>query len=634
MLYFPIIVSLFSLLFVFFLIKRIRETSTREGLTIGLSQAVKEGERAFLKTIAIVAIFLFFIIWLIFGFKSGFAFLIGSIASVAAGFMGMTASILNNVKLKTVETVKSEFKKSLELSFKSSSVAGFSAVGLGLLIVSVFYLLTNDLKTLIFLGFGGSLISIFARIGEGVFAKVAGIRLNSVGKTKEEILKNSVKNISSCIGTTADLFETYVVALVSAMILAGVLFSRDSPLVFLPILFGTIGILASIIGSFFVNFAKNQNITAAVYKGLAVSGLIAAVGFYPVIRKITSSISLSVSGNKTYLASLMGLAMIAGIFMITEYFASKKHKPVKMIASASQSGYAGNIVIGLAVAMQATILPTILISLGVLVSFWLAGIYGVALATVAMVSLAGMIISIYAFGAAAEKADTNALNNAGNAAKSITDGYSLVSAGMASLVIFFVFSQELMVSSARLNFSFDDPRIIVGLFLGGLIPYLFSFLIMTRAGRTADSVINEIRRQFSQASESVEGDAKSEQTKGVDAFVKLALKEMLVFGLILVLTPIAVGFVLGPLTLAGVLIGSILAGIFLGIFMTLGVTVWSNAKKYIEEGNYGGKDSLAHQAAVIGDAVANSYKDTARLAINPMIKIINIVALLIVGFLV
>jgi len=640
MLYFPIIVSLFSLLFVFFLIRR----TSREGLTIGLSQTVKEGERAFLKTIAIVAISLFFILWLIFGFKSGFAFLIGSIASIAAGFMGIAASLLNNVKLKAVETVKSELKKSLELSFKSSSVAGFSAVGLGLLVVSVFYLLTNDLRSLIFLGFGGSLISVFARIGEGVFTK-----LNSVSKTKEEILKNGVENINSCIGTTADLFETYVIALVSAMILAGVLFSGDSPLVFLPILLGTIGILASIIGSFFVNFAKKQNIKATVYKGLIVSGLMAAAGFYPVIRKITSSISLSVSGNKIYLASLAGLAMIAGIFMITEYFASKKHKPVKMIASASQSGYAGNIIIGLAIAMQATILPTILIFLGVFVSFWLAGIYGVALATVAMVSLAGIIISIYAFGVAVEKAGsvsempesdkdlekiTDALNDAGNAAKSMTDGYSLVSAGLASLVIFFVFSQELMVSGARLNFSFDDPRVIIGLFLGGLVPYLFSFLIMTRAGRTADSVINEIRRQFSQASEPVKGDAKSEQTKGVDAFVKLALKEMLVFSLILVLTPIAVGFVLGPLVLAGVLIGSILAGIFLGIFMTLGVTVWSNAKKYIEEGNYGGKDSLAHQAAVIGDAIANSYKDTAGLAINPMIKIINIVALLIVSFLV
>jgi len=637
MLYFPIIVSLFSLLFIFFLIKRTRETSPREGLTIGLSQAVKEGERAFLKTIAIVAISIFFILWLIFGFKSGFAFLIGSIASIVAGFMGIATSLLNNVKLKAVEAVKSELKKSLEMSFKSSSVAGFSAVGLGLLVVSVFYLLTNDLRSLIFLGFGGSLISVFARIGEGVFAKAAGIGLNSVSKTKERILKNGVENISSCIGTTADLFETYVVVLVSAMILAGVLFSGDSPLVFLPILLGTIGILASIIGSFFVNFAKTQNIMAAVYKGLVVSGLMTAVGFYPVIRKITSSISLSVSGNKIYLASLAGLAMIAGIFMITEYFASKKHKPVKMIASASKSGYAGNIVIGLAVAMQATVLPGLLISLGILVSFWLAGIYGVALAAVAMVSLVGTIISIHAFGAAAEKAGsaeasknlkkvTDFLKATGNKAKSMTNGYGLVSAGLASLVVFFAFSQELMASGARLNFSFDDPRIVASLFLGGLLPYLFASLAMTSFGRAAGKVVEEVRRQFKEIPGIMEGTVKPEYGKCVDIVTKAVLKEMLVPSLIPVLAPILVGLILGPLVLAGVLVGSILTGLFLAISMTSGGVAWDNAKK----GNYGGKGSLAHQAAITGD----TYKDTAGLAINPMIKVINIVALLIVSFLV
>jgi K(+)-stimulated pyrophosphate-energized sodium pump len=328
--------------------------------------------------------------------------------------------------------------------------------------------------------------------------------------------------------------------------------------------------LASIIASFFVRLGKNL----AVCKGLAVSVLLAAVGFYPLIRKIASLASLSVSGNKIYLASLMGLIMLAGIFMITEYFASKKHKPVKMIASASQDGQASNIIVGLAVSMQATVLPGLLICLGTLVSFWLAGIYGVALAAVVMVSLAGMVISIHAF-------DDNA--------KLFTDSYAIISAGLASLILFFNFSQELMVAGARLNFSFDDPRVIAGLFLGGLLPYLFSFLVMARAG--------------------------------------------LVSGLILALTPIAVGFVFGPLVLAGVLLGSILTGLFLGIFMTLGGSVWGNAKKYIEQGNYGGKDSFAFQSAVVGEAIADSCKDTVGPGISILNKAMNIAALVIIRFL-
>ncbi len=554
MLYFPIIVSIFSLLFVFFLVKQTQiRTKT--------SQAIKEGTMAFLKRqyriVAIVAIPLFFIFWFTFGFKSSFAFLLGAVALATAGFVGTTISF------------------AVKAGLKGGSAAGFSVVGFGLLTVSTFYLLTNDLKALIFLGLGGSLISVFTRIGSGVFAKAVNVGLDITNQIGE--------NVSGCFSMAADLFETYVVTLISAMILAGVLFSADSLLVFLPILLGATAILASIIGSFFVSLGKKQNLMAAVYKGLAVSVLLAAVGFYPPIKKIASLSSLSVSGSKIYLASLVGLVITAAIFMITEHFTSEKHKPVKKIASASQNGQASNIIVGLAMAALSTILPGILISSGILASFWLAGIYGVALAAVAMVSLAGIMVSIY---------------NLGDTAKSLTYSYGIVSAGLVSLVLFFNFSQELIISGSQLSFSLNDPKIIAGLFLGGLLCYFFVFLITTVAGKTT-----------------------------------AVLKETLIVSLVLVLSPILVGFILGPLVLAGALIGSILAGLFLGISMILGGTAWSNARKYIEEGNYGGKDSFAHQAAVIGEAIANPYKDTIGPSIGSLIKAVNIVALLIVGFL-
>jgi K(+)-stimulated pyrophosphate-energized sodium pump len=586
MLYFPIIVSIFSLLFVFFLVKQI-QTRTK------LSQVIKQGAAAFLKRqyriVAIVAIPLFFILWFIFGFKSGFAFLLGAVATATAGFVGMTVSLQSNLKVAE-GAAKAGFKKSLEIFFKSGSVAGLSVVGSGLLTVSIFYLLTSDLKALIFLGLGGSLISVFARIGKGIFAKAVDVGLDPVSKTEEGILKNDAGNstiianqigedISGCFSMAADLFETYVVTLISAMILAGTLFSADSLLVFLPILLGATGILSSIIGSFFVSLGKKQNIMAAVYKGLAVSVLLAAVGFYPPIKKIASLSSFSVSGSNIYLASFVGLVILVAIFMITEHFTSKKHKPVKKIASASQNGQASNIIVGLEMAIQATILPGILISSGILASFWLTGIYGVALAAVAMVSLAGIMVSIY---------------NLGDTAKSLTNSYGIISAGLASLVLFFNFSQELIISGSKLSFFLNDPKVIAGLFLGSLLCYFFISLVTTA----------------------------------------VSLKQTLVLGLILVLFPIAVGFVLGPLVLAGALVGSILTGLFLGISMILGGTVWSNARKYIEEGNYGGKDSFAHQAAVIGEAVANPYKDTIGPSIGSLIKVVNIVALLIVSFLV
>ena len=385
----------------------------------------------------------------------------------------------------------------------------------------------------------------------------------------------------------------------------------------------------------------------ALYKGLAVTAVIAALGFYPVIRKFGPLGEISI--NRLYLASLVGLAVAAGMFIITEYFTSKKYKPVKSIAQASQTGHGTNVIIGLAIGMQATVWPAILISFGILASFQLAGIFGVALAAVAMLSLTGMIIAIDAFGPIVDNAGgiaemsgagedvrqvTDALDAVGNTTKAVTKGYAIASAGLAAIVLFASFSKELLIAGGKFNFTLDDPKIIVGLFLGGLLPYFFASLAMTAVGRAAGGVVNEVRRQFKEIPGIMERTAKPEYGKCVDIVTKAALKEMLAPSLIPVLAPILVGLILGPLALAGVLVGSILTGLFLAISMTSGGAAWDNAKKYIEEGNYGGKGSLAHQAAITGDTVGDPYKDTAGPAINPMIKVINIVALLIVSFLV
>ncbi|MDP2926743.1 MAG: sodium-translocating pyrophosphatase [bacterium] len=660
MLFFPIFVSLFAILFVFFLIKKIKEAPSASGPALEISSAIKQGALSYLKrqgqTVAIVAVFLFFILSLVFGLKAGLAFLLGALVSSLCGFLGMVVSTQANGKV--TEAAKKGLKPALDLAFKGGAVTGFLVVSLGLLVVSGFYLLTNDLKALVALGFGSSLISVFARLGGGIYTKAADVGADLVGKVEQGIPEDDPRNpaviadqvgdnVGDCAGMAADLFETYVVTLISTMILGSLLVSADSPLVLLPLFLGTVAILASIIGSFFVRLGKDQEIMPALYKGLIVSALVSAIGFYPIIKKF--SFLSPFSADKLYLASLVGLVVTAGVFVITEYFTSKKHKPVKMIAAASQTGHGTNVIIGLSVGMQSTALPAVLISAGILVSFWLAGIFGVALAAVAMLSLTGLIIAIDAFGPIVDNAGgiaemsgagedvrkvTDALDAVGNTTKAVTKGYAIASAGLAALVLFASFSQELMAAGGRFQFSLDDPKVIVGLFLGGLIPYLFASLAMTAVGKAAGEVVNEVRRQFKEIPGLMAGTAKPDYGKCVDIVTKAALREMIVPTLLPVLAPILIGFLLGPLALAGVLMGSILTGFFLAISMTSGGAAWDNAKKYIEEGNYGGKGSFAHQAAVTGDTVGDPYKDTAGPAINPMIKVINIVALLIVGFLV
>ncbi|MBI4359358.1 MAG: sodium-translocating pyrophosphatase [Candidatus Nealsonbacteria bacterium] len=660
MLFFPILVSLLALLFVFFLVKKIGEAPAGSPRALEISLGIRQGALSYLqrqgKTIAAVAAFLFILLSLVLGFRAGLAFLLGAFVSGLCGFLGMIVSTQANHKVTAA--AQKGLSSALDLAFKGGSVTGFLVVGLGLLVVSGFYLLTNDLKALVALGLGSSLISVFARLGGGIYTKAADVGADIVGKVEKGIPEDDPRNpaviadqvgdnVGDCAGMAADLFETYVIALISTMILGSLLVSADSPLVLLPLFLGMVAILASIVGSFFVRLGRNQEIMPALYQGLIVSALVAALGFYPIIQKFSRLSPFS--ANKLYLASLVGLVVTAGIFAITEYFTSKKHSPVRSIAASSQTGHGTNVIIGLAVGMQSTVLPTILISSGILVSFWLAGIFGVALATVAMLSLTGLIIAIDAFGPIVDNAGglaemsgagedvrkvTDALDAVGNTTKAVTKGYAIASAGLAALVLFASFTQELLAAGGRFQFSLDDPKVIVGLFLGGLIPYFFASLAMLAVGKAAGQVVNEVRRQFKEIPGLMEGTQKPEYGKCVDIVTKAALKEMVVPTLLPVLAPILIGFLLGPLALAGVLMGSILTGLFLAISMTSGGAAWDNAKKYIEEGNYGGKGSFAHQAAVTGDTVGDPYKDTAGPAINPMIKVINIVALLIVAFLV
>jgi len=659
MLFIPIIISIFSLIFAYFLIKEIKAAPSGTGKMIEISQAIREGALAFLKrqnkTVLILAIIIFFVLWLALGFKTGLGFLIGALASALAGYIGMIISTSANVKV--AEAAKKGLKEALELSFQGGSVTGLLVVGLGLLSVSGFYYLTHDLKSLVALGFGGSLISVFARLGGGIYTKAADVGADLVGKIEKGIPEDDPRNpaviadlvgdnVGDCAGMAADLFETYAITAIAAMILGDLLFP-NSQLVLLPLILGAVSILSSIIGTFFVKISKSQNIMTAFYKGLAASAILAAIGFYFVINKVSVS-DPDFSKIKLYLASLVGFLVAGGMVVITEYFTSKKHQPVQSIASASQSGHATNIITGLAVGMKSTAWPVILITSGILVSYWLAGLYGIAIAAMSMLSLAGIIVAIDSYGPITDNAGgiaemsgfpdevrkiTDALDAVGNTTKAVTKGYAIASAGLAALVLFSSYTQEL-AEFGRFDFHLDDPKLISGLLIGGLLPYLFGSYAMSAVGRAASKVVEEVRRQFKEIKGIMEGKSKPEYGKCVDIVTQAALKEMMIPALLPVIFPILVGFILGPEALGGLLIGSIVTGLFMAISMTSGGAAWDNAKKYIEEGNLGGKGSFAHQAAVTGDTVGDPYKDTVGPAINPMIKVLNIVALLIVSFLV
>jgi len=689
-LWYAIGASVLALLYGAFLIYQILRQPAGQGKMLEIAQAIQDGARAYLsrqyKTVGLVALVIIILMYLTkytgaisFSGNTIAGFIVGATLSALAGFIGMNISVRANVR--TAEAAKSGMKQALGLAFKSGSVTGLFVVGLGLLSVAGFllatatrtelladclpptichsgYLVNFDFQALVGLAFGASLISVFARLGGGIFTKGADVGGDMVGKVEAGIPEDDPRNpatiadavgdnVGDCAGMAADLFETYAVSAIAVILLGHAIFPNFANAITYPLIIGSAGIITTIIGTWFVRLGKSGNIMNALYKSLIVTGVLSAIAFYPITKILMSGNGLYSTG-RLFAASLIGLAVTAFIVVITEYYTAGKFRPVKKIAEASTTGHGTNIIQGLAIGMQSTAAPVIVIVLAILGAYELAGLYGIALAVMSMLSLTGIIVAIDAFGPITDNAGgiaemagldesvravTDPLDAVGNTTKAVTKGYAIASAGLAAMVLFAAYTQELESYRHYISvFDLTNTKVLVGLLIGGLLPYLFASIAMSAVGNAAKAVVEEVRRQFREIAGIMEGTAKPDYSKAVDIVTKAAIKQMIIPALIPVLVPIVVGLTLGAEALGGLLVGTIVTGLFVGISMTTGGAAWDNAKKHIEEGHFGGKGSEAHKAAVTGDTVGDPYKDTAGPAINPMIKIINIVALLLVKF--